>query len=588
MKKLFFLSLICFTSHAELPSVVTSKCLTCHSTASPSGDFTSIEKLIASGVIKPGDAQGSSFMTRILKSGNGQMPPGENNRLSHEEAKEIERWISSLESDKNSESEESVQGPRQLNYDIKLSLANIEVQRQIYKKCYEQFTGHPLIDLNRVPTAVTSQVGSAVKECMRLLNLVDLSNERNLIHPNIEEQTVASQILNNFNKIHIGFFPNRNYTTNIAGSHRNIDFIHDALQPSYYFTKNLFDNTEAYKEIYLKDHSLYAIRKKDDGSNAVYGFHHEDSTLFDNENAPQKLSVGKIAGLRKLSPSPFKSRIARFGSTVPKNLKGFTTETLEVENKAHMGSGLLGSFPFLVYNSGDYILRASDGGLKVNRTFSKNLFKQLLCRDLPVIRPGDSINVDLESSLPFKAGLACMRCHSSIDTMGHSLRNYHIFMSEGYSVGGDRKYNLSRLFVHDQRDEDEFTNGTVYNWPDKDDDFFKKEPLGKLYFRSFNGELIDKPINGLKGRDSLGQKLIETDDLYACTAKKYFKHFTGIEVSLDDLGSIDSPSLSEKHLDYRAFVIELGKELKKDQDLKRLIHRIISSRAYVKPGIGVK
>ncbi len=73
------------------------------------------------------------------------------------------------------------------------------------------------------------------------------------------------------------------------------------------------------------------------------------------------------------------------------------------------------------------------------------------------------------------------------------------------------------------------------------------------------------------------------DDPYVCLTSKYFKHFTGIAPVFFDPGDPDSPTLSARDIAIRNYVFNLGKSLKQDGDLRKIILEIISTNLYLNP-----
>jgi hypothetical protein len=114
---------------------------------------------------------------------------------------------------------------------------------------------------------------------------------------------------------------------------------------------------------------------------------------------------------------------------------------------------------------------------------------------------------------------------------------------------------------------------------DADPNFHQRPAYGRLYFRSYDGTLINKEVKDLSG---LGAALADTNDLYVCAASRYFQFFTGIAVNLQDSGDPSLPALSASDMKYRSQVISLGLELKKHQRLDKLIEDILRSPLYQK------
>lgn len=268
------------------------------------------------------------------------------------------------------------------------------------------------------------------------------------------------------------------------------------------------------------------------------------------------MATGDIVGIKSLQPDFF-----------PNSL----------DFRSSKGGGVLGTVPYLLLNSGRNNFETIDGGTRQHRRWSKAVFSDLFCRDIPVVRSSDAIvNIQANSTLPFRKGISCMQCHSSIDPMAQTQRNSSI----KYSNGCDG--NTSMSYVHN---ENVTLPQEATSQVDSDNDFYKRPAKGKFYFRTYDGKLINQEVMGV---DGMGEYIANVDDLYICAAKRYFQFFTGIDVPMFDAGDFSAPKLSAKQSIYRNMVIDMGLDLKKNQSLELLIRKIISSQAYISPGIGEK
>jgi hypothetical protein len=270
-------------------------------------------------------------------------------------------------------------------------------------------------------------------------------------------------------------------------------------------------------------------------------------------------------------------------------------------------SGLIGHPSYLFLNAKSSLNIKQTGGIKTPRLFGKAIAKQFLCRELPLLRRVDVQPLLNKGTFPYNGKIQCMQCHSTIDPLSWSLRNYKTAFTAGVGDYSFFKVNRSVAKDHPHRlfglakigPLDDFLNheeGPFY-WPKIEDaskpenqqgesHFYKKRPFGRLYYRSYDGSL-DEPINiQFQGIEGLGSVLSEQKDVYACAASRYFEFLTGVKVNLNDPKQFKS-ELSDKELEYRNYVIYLGEKLYKEQSLKKLVTRIIQSPAFLYPRLGV-
>jgi hypothetical protein len=170
-----------------------------------------------------------------------------------------------------------------------------------------------------------------------------------------------------------------------------------------------------------------------------------------------------------------------------------------------------------------------------------------------------------------------MSCHAAQDNIAATARNLSVVGANSFRYGNF--YGVK--FVNDRFLASRLPTTTLPTLV-KDPLFYKTAPSGKLFYRSYNGALVNTPLNDIA---SLGEAIAQTDDFYVCSAKKYYKILTGIDVSLIDSGDINYIPLSPEHQLHRNKVVALGLKLKTNQKIKDIIQEIIETNDFVRPGV---
>ena len=116
---------------------------------------------------------------------------------------------------------------------------------------------------------------------------------------------------------------------------------------------------------------------------------------------------------------------------------------------------------------------------------------------------------------------------------------------------------------------------------DTDSIYHRRKPEGQLYYRDYNGELINVPVNGVA---DLGRKISKQKDPYVCAAQRYYSFLTGVKIQV---ANQDSDDFYKKH---RSKIIEIGLNLKKHQSLKKMVVEILRTDAFQTrfPGLQTK
>jgi len=247
---------------------------------------------------------------------------------------------------------------------------------------------------------------------------------------------------------------------------------------------------------------------------------------------------------------------------------------------ASFGAGLIGTQAYLLGNNDKN--GPVTGGLNAYRVWARNVLSDLLCRTIPALRSSDVLNLKMvqpASSLPFRQGISCMQCHGSMDPMAGAIRQ----LRAGYSAYQDGTGAIGvKYFAHAAGINTQ--PSAAYPEMGEDSSFYKRPPDSGLLYRSYDGTLVSKSVTGLQ---ELGQALAQTNDLYVCAAKRYYKFLTGIDADLSDLSDpINAPQLSQGQMNFRNKVIALGMQLKQDQSLRSMIRSIVASPTFINPDYG--
>lgn len=248
-----------------------------------------------------------------------------------------------------------------------------------------------------------------------------------------------------------------------------------------------------------------------------------------------------------------------------------------------------------------------DGANRVPRKWSESFFKNVLCRDFPVIRPEDAVKyVDMNASLAetsFRFGTTCMGCHASMDGLSYIMRNLKnaatSYETPNRANGHDFRYSMRGINYYLKAFlPAEMTNPAKVRLhidkisrPVKDDLFPFRLPDADFRFRDMHGFLHDVPLRStmddqFKSFSDLGEYLKDLDDVYACFASKYLNYLTGVKINPYDPGSLTAPKLSTREAELYRWLQSLSKDFKQHQSAKLLIQDIVSSEIFVDPQYG--
>lgn len=442
-----------------------------------------------------------------------------------------------------------------------------------YNRCYSHMARSVVPKNDERLQLIKTKAVTGSEACLHLLESAKL-DDNGFVRKNNNGTfvTEAKAVFKTMNDFHRSWFPTYDFKSAVPDG----DFLAIGNYTMFYngetalhLTNALLGKNIPYSSIVTNSESFEAIR--DDKSNGTM-------TIFNTPTSTQLSGLVCSDGNRGCGEVKFTPRYVTTGDII--GLKPLASELLpnSIEMRLSSGGGVLGTVPYLLLNSGRDHFETMNGGVKQHRRWSKAVFSDLFCRDIPVVRSADAVSrVQASSNIPFRKGISCMQCHSSIDPLAQIQRNRSYDYSTSFPVN-QGSVSYIKNHVVDQPQE---TVAQV----EADDMFHKRPALGSFYFRTHDGKLLNQSVIGI---EEMGDYIATVDDLYICAAKRYFQFFTGIDVPMFDSGDFSAPKLSVKQSNYRKMVIEMGLELKKNQNLEILVNKIISSQAYITPGIGEK
>lgn len=457
---------------------------------------------------------------------------------------------------------------------LDLAVATPLNEVEVYYRCYAQLTRtRPPTDDPRLKQVREGSV-KATQACLDLINEAALDKAGGLVNQNKEKNQLALKVLRNLQSLHSSWFPLKDFIQDEVDAFTFHMF--DSNEMGYHLTYNLLGPSAKASELLTRKTSFRGVREtpvqpkyfidlsspnqilKLEGAEWYWGAGDTKKKI-----EPKLVQFGNLVGLTELKPN--------------ENNYGFVKDDKSVLNfdiTASLGAGIIGTRPYIMLSSNQKLDQKSDGGLNSHRSWSKLIFQDLLCRNLPVVRTEDVIGYFPDSKLSFRKSKTCMHCHVSIDPMADTVRNLFEMRSSPKNSGN---FSVRVLAEHKP------TLPAETEMKDYDPDFHLRPATGQLYFRNYKGELVNEKVNSIQ---ELGQAIAKTDDFYICMAKRYFEFFTGVSV---DINNLQDAELKNKSLAaHKNFVVQLGLDLKKDQSLKNTLGKIIDSEFYKDSSYGAK
>ena len=449
-----------------------------------------------------------------------------------------------------------------------LAQSNDDIRR--FKKCYAVFTSQMIEVDHPLMMQVIAGTKTGTQACMELISSANLSDD-NTIGKNAsnEYDREKQRVFQNVHFMHRSFFSIVDYgalsdMVNLDTFTKSLfDINSDAYYWNYAFFKpevkasNIVTANESYASIrFLPTDDADVQRQKRLTTGIAYTDYGSwidiDTLLVDQ---------GLLVGIKPDDRSFYADLVDNY----------WNSEMHGSNGNEHLGAGVIGSQVYMFGNFGRHGSRErSDGGDKMYRRWSQHVLGDLMCKDLPALRIEDVVDeVDSESPFFYRKSASCMQCHSTMDPMAAYARNIR-------TTGVSTPF---RPFFAMKFEPTEPALETLLPF-ESDENYYLRPADGRLTYRSYDGTLVSETSTGMA---SLGQLLSESNDFYACTAQKYYKLLTGVDVDLNDIGSPTAVTLSPLAIQHRQRVINLGQQLKDDpnQNIQSIVQAIIDTNTFV-------
>lgn len=429
----------------------------------------------------------------------------------------------------------------------------------LYYRCHAHMTQfRPFRDTRF--SDVQNGIKDPIDACLEVLDLGRLNSGTGLMQN--PGDFLGQQVLRRFHDLHASWFMIKRYPQiGPFEASQGTEDIYDTSEGALYLTRALLEDGIGIDYAVTSTDNLRAQRSITDPATSFITVLTKSDTIFGSNVV--MASRGDLLGYMITGLLNF---------VYSYNDNSETLQTGSINAGQHYGGGLLGSPSYLLLNVDEDENFRSDGALEMPRKWARGVFKDLLCRDLPLVRSSDATaHVVPASSIPFRQSTSCTRCHVTMDQAAATIRGFR-YESHGRGVA---PLKIGGVFVN----MESVTQPSETGWPAVTDPLYSFRPTkGKLYMRSYNGTLIDVDVNNV---GELGTQIAATDDYYICMAKKYYKYFTGQDVNTGDLQDPENTiTLSTEEQFHRDFVVQQGLSLRTHRNPRTLIENIVRSIQY--------
>jgi hypothetical protein len=440
-------------------------------------------------------------------------------------------------------------------------------EKAIYARCYSQLTGLPVPTNSTVMASIKAGQTKAIDACIALLHKGNLASDGTLAVSDSE----GVRVLNNFYQFHRTWFPTANQDQ-ISGFQNEFDsntndFV-EMTTPALTVTRALFTNMLYYNV--LRGSTKYTPMRGTPGTFALAQTDAGGSVSSAVVPAPYS-GTGLISGIAAGSASLILQNYSVPNLGLATQVDGQTG----IDLHRALGGGILGQQSYFLLNVGHSKGQVFDGALKLPRKWAKTTLENMLCFTLPALRESDIQGyINSAAQVTFRRAGSCITCHATMDQFASTARNWVVAET---AKGNVQKSIMVGNFTVGATVANSWSSSSVAG-------YHRQNPTGKLMIRSYaNGALINRDVANV---EEMGTRLTELDEYYQCAAKKYFRYFTGIDVSLydrtDPMNAPLNKALTARDLEDRKFIEALGKELSKSQSLSKLVESILRSNYYNK------
>lgn len=459
--------------------------------------------------------------------------------------------------------------------------------RAIYERCFAKLVRTTPADNDPLALAVAAGTKTGPQACKDLLNLAKFTGSGQIpaYTSAPEKYALAQNVLHSMNDLHNSWFVRKKFESSNTCMELTTMSLIDPMEPALFMTRALFSASHKFDSIVTSQDHIRALRTVDVPTRSIQSVRIVGP--FNGYPANQKMvGNGGLIGIEMgYNPS--------VTLTSPKA----PTETAAFKVTGHklfenLGGGIIGSQAYILNNFGDDSMMFPDLE-KMPRLWSKYVFEDLLCRQLPVIKEGDALKYEVCPTcaikpttaqaphvLPFRQSRSCVQCHASMDQLLGGVRNLRGGNSGRCNFNSEPAPDFSSYGWFKQPP----TKPKNYSWGFMADPDYRKHPsTGKFLYRTYNDKLVDKDFDNLQ---QLGQILADTNDLYICAAKRYYRYFTGVDADITPMTDAQVEALPADRKFYRKRVINLGMQLKSttalNKDPLKLIEAIFDLPEYKK------
>jgi hypothetical protein len=467
----------------------------------------------------------------------------------------------------------------------------------LYYRCYQQLTGERPMESDPNLATFRSGSGDPIGVCINMLRAAQLGSAGQISDINSRQ---LKRVLHQMHNLHATFFKWNSFELPVLSGPDEAatgDMI-DTTTPALFYTRALFDPNVSVSSIVTGSEYIRPIRtnmnptigplsntggflQDADGNSATTG----DMTTDLAKLFPFGLSggfftpMGELLGVSVAAPKTYSyswQQVATRDAAGKPLTYRTINESFQIGES--LGGGVIGSEAYLLLTVRDLAPFQADV-LKMPRKFAGAVYKDLLCRDFPLVRAEDAAPFVVTSeTLPYRNANTCTQCHSSMDRAASLIRGFYYYRPGGGIIRPAQfKIRTPTLAAPSPAwpSEKAVTTGGVSQYA-------LTPPHGTVFFRSAStGNLVNVDVTSL---EQFGQTIAQQDDFYMCIANRYWDYFTNKGVKLNDALLMQNYSATDKaHL---ATVKQLATSLKTSQKLMGLIEAIMRLPAYSDSAFG--